>query len=186
MTEPARAPIAAIAASLRRERVRAGVSLGELARRAGVAKSTVSQLESGTGNPSIETLWALCTAIGIPFSRIIEPPRSTVRLIRAGDGPAVASATAAYAATLLSASPPHARRDVYLISAEPGPGRHAAPHEPGVVEHVVLSRGRALAGPADDQVEIGPGDYLAYPGDEPHVFTALEQGTFAVLVSEHV
>ncbi|MEJ7649643.1 MAG: XRE family transcriptional regulator [Nakamurella sp.] len=186
MSGPTKAPLAAIAASLRRERERAGLSLGELGRRAGIAKSTVSQLESGSSNPSIETLWALCTAIGIPFSRIVEPPRASVRLIRSGNGPSVASATAAYAATLLSACPPNARRDVYLIAAEPGPGRHSAAHEPGVVEHVILSRGRALVGPADDPVEIGPGDYLSYPGDEPHVFTSLRAHTFAVLVSEHV
>jgi quercetin dioxygenase-like cupin family protein len=55
-----------------------------------------------------------------------------------------------------------------------------------VVEHVVLAAGRALVGPQGDPVELGPGDYLAYPGDEPHLFRALEPGSFAVLVSEHV
>jgi quercetin dioxygenase-like cupin family protein len=56
---------------------------------------------------------------------------------------------------------------------------------PGVVEHVVISAGRALVGPADDPVELGPGDYIAYPGDVAHVFQALAPGTCAVLVSEH-
>lgn len=186
MAEQSRAPLAAIAAALKRERERAGLSLGELGRRAGVAKSTVSQLESVVGNPSIETLWALSTAIGIPFSRLVEPLRTAVTLIRAGDGPAVASATAAYAVTLLSASAPHARRDLYLISADPGSTRDSAPHEHGVVEHVVLARGRASVGLRDEPVELSPGDYLAYSGDEPHVFTALEPDTFAFLVSEHV
>ncbi len=56
---------------------------------------------------------------------------------------------------------------------------------PGVVEHVVLSSGLALVGPADDPIELHPGDYVAYPGDLPHIFQALEEGTAAVLVSEH-
>jgi hypothetical protein len=56
---------------------------------------------------------------------------------------------------------------------------------PGVVEHVVLSTGRALDGVADEPVEIGPGDYIAYPGDLAHVFRALEPDTSAVLVQEH-
>ena len=50
------APQEVIAAALRRERHRSGLSLTEVARRAGIAKSTLSQLESGTGNPSIETV----------------------------------------------------------------------------------------------------------------------------------
>jgi quercetin dioxygenase-like cupin family protein len=57
---------------------------------------------------------------------------------------------------------------------------------PGVVEHVVLGSGRALVGPTDDPVELLPGDYIAYPGDLPHIFQALEEGTAATLVSEHV
>ncbi len=42
-----------------------------------------------------------------------------------------------------------------------------------------------MVGPADDPIELNPGDYLAYPGDLPHIFQALEDGTAAVLVSEH-
>lgn len=180
-----KAPLDVIAASLRRERARAGVSLTEVARRAGVSKSTLSQLESGAGNPSVETLWALCTALGIQFAQLFDRPRPRVQVIRAGEGPVIASESADYRATLVSASPPGARRDVYRIAAEPGPGRESAPHLPGVVEHVVLSAGRALVGLADDPVELEPGDYIAYPGDIAHVFQALEPGTRAVLVSEH-
>ncbi|QES51820.1 transcriptional regulator [Streptomyces venezuelae] len=178
-------PLEMIAASLRAERVRAGLSLTEVARRAGLAKSTLSQLESGAGNPSLETLWALCVALEIPFSRLLAASRPQVQVIRAGQGPAVDSAQSAYRATLLAASPPGARRDVYSIAAEPGPQRSSAAHLPGVVEHVVISSGRAMVGTADEPVELHPGDYICYPADVAHVFQALEPGTTAVLVSEH-
>jgi len=182
---PGGAPLELIAASLRRERRRTGLSLTEVARRAGIAKSTLSQLESGTGNPSLETLWAICVALDAPFSRLLDPPRPRVQVIRADEGPTVSAAEANYQATLLAACPPGARRDVYRIAAEPGHARASDAHMPGVMEHVVLSAGRALVGVADDPVELGPGDYISYPGDIPHVFEALEPGTLAVLVSEH-
>ena len=180
------APLEIIAASLRRERHRAGLSLTEVARRAGIAKSTLSQLESGTGNPSLETLWAICVALDAPFSRLLDPPRPPILLIRADEGPTVAAAEADYQATLLAACPPGARRDIYRIQAEPGHPRASEPHMPGVVEHVVLSTGRALAGLTGEPVELAPGDYIKYPGDLAHVFEALEPGTLAVLLSEHV
>jgi transcriptional regulator with XRE-family HTH domain len=181
-----RAPLAVIASSLQRERRRAGLSLAEVARRAGLAKSTLSQLESGTGNPSIETLWALSLALDVPFAQLVQPSRPAVQVIRAGEGPAVASDRANYVATLLASCPPNARRDIYLISMQPGTPRESEPHMPGVVEHVVLSTGRALVGLAESPVELHPGDYIAYPGDVAHVFKALEPDTAAVLVSEHV
>ena len=43
----------------------------------------------------------------------------------------------------------------------------------------------ARVGEPGEVAELGPGDYICYPGDVPHVFEALEPRTQAVLVSEH-
>jgi transcriptional regulator with XRE-family HTH domain len=185
MTEN-RLPLDRIAASLRRERNRAGISLSELAKRAGVAKSTLSQLESATGNPSVETLWALGVALGVPFGSLVDPPRTAVQVIRAGEGPAVAAERAPYTATLLSTCPPNARRDIFLIQVEPGKARESDPHMPGTSEHIIVGSGRVLAGPDDEAVELGPGDYMVYPGDVPHICQALEPGSTCVIVMQHV
>ncbi|WP_335337372.1 helix-turn-helix domain-containing protein [Microbacterium sp. No. 7] len=173
-----------IATALRREREGAGLSVSELARRAGVSKATVSQLEAGSGNPSVETLWALGTALGVPFSVFVHDEAPPLTLVRIGDARRILSASAPYAASLLSASPPNARRDIYLIQAEPGTPKPSDPHARGTIEHVVLIAGRAVAGPRDEPVTLEPGDYLSYPGDAPHVFEALEPRTSAVLISE--
>lgn len=178
--------IGQIAASIRRERERSGLSMAELARRAGIAKSTLSQLESGAGNPSVETLWALGVALNVPFSRLVDPPRPAVKVIRAGEGPVTHSERADYAATVLSSCPPNARRDIYRIEAQPGETRASDPHMPGTVEHVMIGSGRALVGPTEAPVELGPGDYVSYPGDAPHVFRALAPDTLAVIVMEHI
>lgn len=186
MAENTGAPLEVIARALRRERGRAGLSLSETAKRAGIAKSTLSQLESASGNPSVETLWALSVALDVPFSQLVEPPVPRVKVIRAGQGPTVASEHADYLATLLASCPPNARRDIYLISAQPGAPRRSDPHMAGVVEHVVLCTGSALVGIADDPVTLAPGDYVSYPGDTAHIFEALASGTLAALISEHV
>jgi len=178
-------PLATIAAALRRERTRAGISLTELARRAGLAKSTLSQLEAGTGNPSIETLWSLGVALGVPFSRLVEPPEPSVRVVRAGEGPRLRADRADFTAGLLTAGSSHARRDLYVMELEPGDSREAEPHIPGSIEHVVVAAGRMKAGPAGEPVELGPGDYITFPGDVAHHYEALEPGTWAVLMMEH-
>src|SRR5262244_2378842 len=179
-------PLVMIAAAIRRERERVGISLSELAKRAGIAKSTLSQLESGVGNPSVETLWALGVALGVPFSQLVDQPRPVVRVIRSGEGPVTYSERASYAATLLASCPPHARRDIYRIEVQPGEPRLSEPHNPGATEHVVLSTGRALIGPVGEPADLGPGDYIVYPGDAPQIFKALEPDTTAVLIMEHI
>ncbi len=173
-----------IARTLRRERERVGVSVSELARQAGISKATVSQLESGSGNPSVETLWALGVALGVPFAVLVDQQSNAPTLIRADDLAGVPSSAAAYNATLLSASPPGARRDVYVIQAEPGDPRRSDPHHTGTTEHVILISGQARIGPTEAPVLLNPGDYLSYAGDAPHVFEATVAGTSAVLISE--
>lgn len=114
-------PISVIARSLVRERQRTGLSLAEIARRAGIAKSTLSQLEAGNGNPSLETLWSLCVALDIPFAGLLEPQVQKTQVIRRGEGTKVVAEQAHYQAILLAACPPGARRDIYLLLTQPGP-----------------------------------------------------------------
>jgi transcriptional regulator with XRE-family HTH domain len=179
------APLATIAAALRRERERAGISLAELARRARLAKSTLSQLEAGAGNPSVETLWSLGVALGVPLSRLVEPAAPTVRVVRAGEGPAIRSQHADFAGRLLAAGAPIGRHDLYTIELEPGQIRQAQPHNAGTVEHLVLASGRIRVGPQASPVELDPGDYVAFAGDEPHCYEALAPATWGVLMMQH-
>jgi transcriptional regulator with XRE-family HTH domain len=179
-------PLGIIAASLRRERERHGVSLTELARRAGIAKSTLSQLEAGTGNPSVETLWALAVVLDVPFSRLVDPPAAPVHVLRAGEGIRIASEHSPFTGTLIAACPPGARRDLHVITGEPGPARTAESHIPGTTEHMLVTAGRWRAGPAGGEVELDVGDYARFPGDRPHTYEALTTGCAAVLVMEYV
>ena len=177
-------PISVIAKSLVRERMRTGLSLAEIARRAGIAKSTLSQLEAGNGNPSLEPLWSLCVALDIPFSRLLEPQVQKTQVIRPGEGGKVLAEQANYQATLLATCPPGARRDIYLLTTQPGGDRISQPHPVGSVEHIIVTQGRALVGLTDAAEELSAGDYICYPGDQEHIFKALEPDTLAILVAE--
>ncbi|MEB5485027.1 XRE family transcriptional regulator [Burkholderia pseudomallei] len=178
-------PIDLLSVSLKRERERIGLSVSELAKRAGIAKSTLSQLETGTGNPSLETLWALAMALDVQITRLIGQQKSHVTVIRADEGPTVASEQANYVATLLAVCPAGVQRDIYRLAVEPGAPRMSEPHPPGTMEHVVLCRGWARVGPVAHPVELSAGDYASYSADETHMFEALENGTTAVMVIEH-
>lgn len=178
-------PVELIAAALRRERLAAGLSLSALAEKAGLAKSTLSMLESAKGNPSIETLWNIATALGIPYAMLFEPtPDAATTLIRVGEGVAVPSDSASAKAVNLSVGKPGTRRDITRLAIEPGAARISSPHPPGTREHVVVCAGRAELGPDDRLMTLAPGDYYAFPGDVPHRYRALERGTIILLVME--
>jgi len=60
-----------IGARIKELRTAAGYSQNELAKRAGIAQSSLSYLESGAKSPSIETLLQICEALGVSLSEFM-------------------------------------------------------------------------------------------------------------------
>src|SRR2546421_12103915 len=78
-----------VGSRLRQERERRGISLPELARRVGVSPSLVSQIELDRVNPSVSTLYALVTELGMTMSDVFgdsRPGERAARPLRGGDG----------------------------------------------------------------------------------------------------
>ncbi|MFL6143959.1 MAG: helix-turn-helix domain-containing protein [Labedaea sp.] len=57
---------------IREERVRRGVSLRALAVEVGVSASMISQIETGKSQPSVSTLYAITTALGVSIQDVFD------------------------------------------------------------------------------------------------------------------
>lgn len=174
-----------IARTVHELRTRSGRSLAEVAAAAGIGKSTLHAIESEDANPGIETLWALARALEVPFGTLLEPPQPAVRVVRAGEGPRVDSEGEQIQARLIATTAHAARTEVYALTLQSAQGRDAAPHTPGITEHVLVTTGRVRVGPLDATVELGPGDLASFPGDVPHRYEALDEPAEAVLLIEY-
>jgi transcriptional regulator with XRE-family HTH domain/quercetin dioxygenase-like cupin family protein len=62
---------------IRAERLRRGMSLRALARAVGVSASLVSQIETGKSQPSVSTLYAITTALGVPVEDVFDAAEAT-------------------------------------------------------------------------------------------------------------
>ena len=71
-----------VGSRLRAERERLGITLRELARRVGVSPSLVSQIELDRVNPSVSTLYALVTELGMTMSDVFGDARGGARVVR--------------------------------------------------------------------------------------------------------
>ncbi|MDI5942721.1 MULTISPECIES: XRE family transcriptional regulator [unclassified Micromonospora] len=146
--------------ALREER---GLSLSTLARLAGVGKATLSGLENGTRNPTLETLYAVTAQLGVPLTAALSGPAAT---------PTVRGA--AVSATLLEVfTEAGATYELYRMRVAPGVGQLSPAHQPGVTEHVTVFAGQLRAGPVDAPLTAGPSGHLRWTSDVPHGYAAI-------------
>jgi transcriptional regulator with XRE-family HTH domain len=160
-----------LAANLRRLRIARRLSLSELARATGMSKATLSSVESGRSNPTIETLAALAAALRVSLGELLEePPLDEVRIVRRGrDG-------------ALDHSDDHG---VELVERA-WRARQSDEREPrpaGTRAGVYVLDGKLIAGPVERVTELEAGDYASFPVDVPHVYETERAGARALVIT---
>jgi transcriptional regulator with XRE-family HTH domain len=168
--------------NVQRLRRAAGLSLADLAAAAGVSKTTLHGLEQGEGNPTLSTLWALASALGVPLGALLEPPAPPVAVVRAGEGPR-ADGDAVHA-RLLHRIPVWGTVEVYAIEVDAA-GQSSQAHRPGVAECLVVTGGAIRTGPAGAPVDLAEGDSVHFGAASPHLYRGLGARNRAVLLMLH-
>ena len=171
----------AVGTQVRRWRAERGLTLAGVAERTGLNIGYLSQIENGKAVPSIGCLTTLSDALDVPIAWFFvdEAPapvvvRRSERSVREADG------------LRLERVDDGGTRDISILEAVAPPGGHPGVHAHSGDEHHIVLRGRFRMTQGDHVVEVGPGDYVRFPGDRPHTYAALEPGSAAVLVMEHV
>jgi transcriptional regulator with XRE-family HTH domain len=173
-----------VANTLRAAREARGLSLSSLARVSGIGKATLSGLETGTANPTLETLWDLSAALGVSLGELVDPPhpQPSLLVIRATEGTLVRGT--AVVGRLVSAFESGSHRHEIFECSVLKKKQVSPAHAPGVTEHVLVTAGRLRVGPVERPVDLGTGDFLRMSPVWPHVYQGLETETRMVLVMQ--
>lgn len=172
-----------VARNVRRMRHERGYSQSELARRAGLAKQTLSSIEAGEANPTVVTLAAVAEGLRVPVAHLLTEYGSPLLVQRAADaawapGP---DGESRELDRIYGFGYVHTALIRYTKSGEPPAIRE--PHRPGTLHHVYVLNGRARIGPVGELVEVARGDFIRFPGDLPHVTSALTQEVVVHIVT---
>jgi transcriptional regulator with XRE-family HTH domain len=165
MTEAAASHLARNLVSLRHARK---LTQGDLARHAAVPRSTIANLESGEGNPSLAVLVKVAQALGVPIDELLASPRALVRRWDAAD---VALQTKGRGVTIRPLVPePVPDSMMEVMDLAPGAVMGGTPHLPGTREFFTCLEGRVRLLIAGEVYALDTGDVLAFPGNQPHSY----------------
>ena len=176
---------AVVGRNLQRVRSARGMSLSALARDSGVARATLYQLEAGSGNPTLDTLFAVTSVLGVALSELVndsDPP--SVQIIRSDEGASIRR-PGVEARLLRRFATGAGVIEMYDLRLERDRVTEAHEHPAGVFEHVLLTSGRIRTGPVADAVELQPGDYISFRADTPHIYEAMGADARATLLMHY-
>ncbi|WP_313896892.1 XRE family transcriptional regulator [Streptomyces sp. GC420] len=172
-----------VARNVRRFRLERAMSLGELARRSGLSKQTLSKIEQGSGNPTVETLSLLGAALDMPARRLLTEWGTPVYVQRHDEGEW--SGAQHWSERLLDETYGSGYVRTLLLRLERGRRESEAvdPHAPGTLHHLYVITGKLRTGPLNEPVDLAAGDFARFPGDVPHRMVCLGERVTAHMVT---
>jgi transcriptional regulator with XRE-family HTH domain len=174
---------------LRAERERRGISLRELARRLAISPSAISQIETGRARPSVATLWAIVTELGMSLDDLFAPeggaaaaseaatdadagtagaPDAGLPVVTADAREAIQLATGVRWERMTSSPDP----DVDFIWVVYDVGGSSSPDD-SFIRHSGREYGLVLSGQLEvtvgfESTVLGPGDSISFDSTTPH------------------
>lgn len=166
---------------IRELRLQRGMSGNELAQASNISKATLSILESGGGNPTIETLAALAKALRLPLGDLISnidskaspivqksssPPKDIKQelLYRVGSGSFL---------------------EIWRLRICSGNRVDSPAHIRGTMEYILSLKGTLLIEANSSQVKLEEGDFMTFSADTTHSYIAHNSDVDATVIMSY-
>ena len=172
-----------VARNVRRFRQERAMSIGELARRSGLSKQTLSKIEQGAGNPTVGTLALLGAALDVPARRLLTEWGTPVYVQRHESGEWTDAAGGAQRILDETYGSGYVRTLILRLDRRNGEPAVIGPHRPGTLHHMYVITGKLRVGPVGEPVELAAGDFARFPGDVPHRYTCVTERAVAHMVT---
>jgi transcriptional regulator with XRE-family HTH domain len=145
-------------------------TLEQLARASSVSRSTLSQIERRTVNPTFAVAYRIAHALGVSLGELIDAAEAPggIEVLRADDPQYQFRQEADH--SLRTLYPMHLEKDVefYEVKLRPAGALASSPHLAGTREFLTVQRGRVSVRSGNETVVLHPGDSARYWADVEH------------------
>ncbi|MBW8828857.1 MAG: helix-turn-helix transcriptional regulator [Burkholderiales bacterium] len=188
-TSPASAPMPdeppCVGDTLLAMRQAQGLTLDNLARKAGVSKSMLSQIERNQANPTVALVWRLANALGVSVGELLgygppEPP--PIVMVQAHATPSLGSSDGKCELRILGPIDLAGQFEWYELTMQPGGALDSEPHEPGSREHLSVLSGALEVTAGAHNSRIKSGETARYAVDQRHSIRNLGRTTATALL----
>ncbi|AUX39208.1 2-hydroxyacid dehydrogenase [Sorangium cellulosum] len=163
-----------VAMNLKRFRAERGLSLERLAKASGVSRAMLGQIELGQSTPTINVLWKIARALGVPFSALMSQAASPVTTVLQADHARILrSRNGDFSSRALFPMDRPRNVEFYELRLAPRAVEHADAHAPGTSENLIVTEGSVEITVAGERRVLETGDAILFEADSPHSYRNL-------------
>lgn len=161
----------ALARNLRRLRAERGLTLDELAKRAGISRSMLIQVEQKRVNPTLATLVRLAQALDVGLAELVElGSQRRVRVISRDDVAELWTSPGGGSGRLLVGSDQLDHIELWDWRLEPGDVHEAEAHAPGTAEILHVLEGDLTLEVDGESHAVAAGESVIFSADADHSY----------------
>jgi transcriptional regulator with XRE-family HTH domain len=170
-----------IGEGIRRERLRRGLTLAQLATRVSLTVSALSQIERGASDPSISSLRRIGQAFDVPMFQFLIGTEQREIVVRRDRRTKITFVDRALEYELVSADT-SGEFEVLSLSLAPGGSTGAVPNSHASEECAVVLRGDVVAEVSGQIYELGAGDSIKIHRELLHRFMNRSETEAEILI----
>jgi transcriptional regulator with XRE-family HTH domain len=160
-----------MADNIRALRKSRGYSLDDMARRSGVSRASLSQVETAKTNPTIAILWKIAAGLEVPFSALLgEDQAERVSVLRRPDQRVLKSADGHFESRPLTPAGVLTGVEVYELRLAAHTVHASEPHAPGTSESLTVLVGTLRLRVGEEVHDLAAGDAACFIADVAHSY----------------
>lgn len=160
-----------IGENLNKIRTHRKLSLDQVSTLTSISKSMLSQIEKGTANPSVTTLWKLANGFKISFTELMSSTDNDIELIHSSDREPLLECNGKFRNYPVILFDPQKRFETYNIELDPGAELSAEPHLENTQEYITVMDGKLTITVNEKKYLLSKGDTLKFKADINHVYS---------------
>lgn len=159
-----------VAKNIKRLREERNLSMDELAKLSGVSKSMLAQVERGSGNPTLSTLWKLSNGMKVPFDALTVRPKAPYQIVKISEMQPLLEDSSKVKNYSIFPDDENRRFAVYYLELEPESYWQSEPHLRGTTEFITVFGGTIEIIADSRCFAVAKGESIRFMGDTVHSY----------------
>ena len=170
--------------NVKRIRTEKGLSLGQLAELCDVSKMVLSQIERGSSNPTLSTIWKIAVGLNVPYTALLEsnaePAQAQLRVQHRSTVPLHSLEEGDYRSLIYYSCSETCPFDFFTVELEPGASKESA-HTKDSTEYVYVEQGSLELKVGEETISMIEGDSVKFDASQKHIYTNLGKGLLRII-----